>query len=317
MTPFFLPPPPFSGFDLGPVRIHAYALCILAGILFAWWLSARRWRDRGGRPEALETVVIWAVPLGIVGARIYHVLTHIPDYFGPGRDPITVLFIWEGGLGIMGGVALGAVGAWIAARREKVSMATVADVLAPGIVFAQAIGRLGNYFNQELFGGPTTLPWALFVEPRYRPAGYAQFETFHPTFLYEMLWNVAVGFLLLWLDRRFRLGHGKLFFSYVALYSLGRLGTESLRIDPAETILGIRNHQFVTGLLFVGAVLVLLWLFKYRPGREPDMTDGPSAETSGAGAGSDDATPASDATPESGASPVEPDAETPDSTALP
>lgn len=272
MIALFIPSPSVNGFDLGPVRIHFYALCILAGILLAWWLSARRWRARGGRPEALETVVMWAVPLGIVGARVYHVATHLGDYFGPGRNPVTALYIWEGGLGIMGAVALGAVGAWIGARHEKVSLATLADVMAPGIIFAQAIGRLGNYFNQELFGAPTTLPWGLEIDLAHRPAGFEQYATFHPTFLYEMIWNVAVGLTLLWLDRRFKMGYGKLFFSYVALYCIGRLGTESLRIAPADLILGIRNHQFITGVLLVGALVVLAWLFRYRPGREPDMT---------------------------------------------
>lgn len=271
MIPLFIPSPPINGFGIGPVFVRFYAVCILAAILFAWWLSGRRWKARGGRPEAMETVVVWTVPLGILGARIYHVATHIEDYFGPGRNPLTVFYIWEGGLGIMGGVALGAVGAWIAARRLKVPLATIADVLAPGIVFAQAIGRLGNYFNQELFGGPTTLPWGLEIAPAYRPLGFEQYATFHPTFLYEMLWDIAVGFLLLWLDRRFAMGRGKLFFSYMALYSLGRLGTESLRIDPADLIFGIRNHQFIVGCLFVFALIMLVWLFRYRPGRDPDL----------------------------------------------
>lgn len=271
MIPLYIPSPPINGFNIGPVRIHFYALCILTGIILAWWLSARRWRARGGRTEALETVVMWAIPLGIIGARIYHVATHIQDYFGPGRNPVTVFYIWEGGLGIMGAVALGAVGAWIGARHEKVSLATLADVMAPGIIFAQAIGRLGNYFNQELFGGPTTLPWALQIDLANRPPGYERYATFHPTFLYEMIWDIAVGFTLLWLDRRFKMGYGKLFFSYVALYCLGRLGTESLRIDPADLIFGIRNHQFITGVLLVVALIMLAWLFRYRPGREPNM----------------------------------------------
>ncbi len=271
MNLMFIPSPPFSGISLGPMRLHFYAVCILLGIVVAWWVSARRWRARGGKIESLEIIVMWAIPLGIVGARVYHVLTHIPDYFGPGRDPMTALFVWQGGLGIMGGIAFGAVGAWIGARQVKVPLATVADVLAPGLAFAQAIGRVGNYFNQELFGTPTTLPWGLEIDMAHRPAGYESFATFHPTFLYEMLWNVAVGFLLLWLDKRFVMGRGKLFFAYIALYTLGRLGTESLRIDPAPEILGFRNHQVITALLFLGAVAMLIWLFRYRPGPDPDL----------------------------------------------
>ncbi len=287
MTTLFIPSPPINGFMLGPFKIHFYALCILAGIALAWWLSDKRWQARGGKAEDLERVLFWAIPFGIVGARIYHVATHIEDYFGPGRNPVTALFIWEGGLGIIGAVAFGALGAWIACRRSGISLATVADTLAPGIIFAQGIGRLGNYFNQELFGLPTTLPWGLEIDLAHRPPGFEQFATFHPTFLYEMLWNFAVGFALLWLDHRFKLGFGKLFFLYVALYSLGRLGTESLRIDPAELYFGIRNHQFLTGALLVFALVVLAYLFRARPGREPKMS-GPDAE---AGASAPDGDP--------------------------
>lgn len=286
IPPLFIPSPAINGFMLGPVKIHFYALCILVGIVVAWWLSAKRWRARGGKPEQLEFVLMWAIPFGIVGARIYHVLTHLDDYFGPGRNPVTALYIWEGGIGIIGAISFGALGAWIACRRLGLSIARVADVLAPGIIIAQGIGRLGNYFNQELFGIPTTLPWGLEIDLAHRPPGFEQFATFHPTFLYEMLWNFAIGLLLLWLDRRFKLGFGKLFFLYVALYTVGRLGTESLRIDPAELLFGIRNHQFLTGALLVLALVVLAYLFRARPGKEPDMEFGDDTK-SGAEEGDD------------------------------
>lgn len=305
MTPLFMPSPPINGFMLGPVKIHFYALCIIAGIALAWWLAAKRWRERGGRPDDLDRVLMWAIPFGIVGARVYHVATHIQDYFGPGRDPVTVLYIWQGGLGIMGAVAFGALGAWLASRRAGISLAIVADTLAPGIILAQGVGRLGNYFNQELFGIPTTLPWALEIDLAHRPPGFEQFATFHPTFLYEMLWNFAIGLLLLWLDRRFKLGYGKLFFLYVALYSLGRLGTESLRIDPAETYFGIRNHQFLTITLLVFAVIVLVYLFRARPGREPRMASSEIAEDGHQQESADEAGP--DSTDENGQESAEAD----------
>ena len=187
-------PSPESGvWHIGPLPLRAYALGIIIGALLALWIGEKRFVARGGRSGLIGDVAIWAVPFGIVGARIYHVLTDPELYFGEGRDAIDALYIWEGGLGIWGAISGGALGAWIACRRYDVSFASVADALAPGLLVAQAVGRLGNYFNQELFGKPTDRPWGLEIDAVHRPPGYEQFATFHPTFLYEMLWNLAAA----------------------------------------------------------------------------------------------------------------------------
>src|SRR4051794_14246579 len=194
-----------------------------------------RLRRRGVAPWASLDIAVWAVPAGIIGARIYHVLTSWQDYFGADGDPGRIFKIWEGGLGIWGAIAGGALGAWIACRREGVDFATVAGALAPGLLVAQAVGRIGNYFNQELFGRPTTLPWGLEIDPWHRPAGYEAFATFHPTFLYEMLWNLAAAVVLVWLlERRFHLSGGQTFAAYVMLYTAGRFWIELLRIDTVN-----------------------------------------------------------------------------------
>src|SRR5688572_30811050 len=188
--PLSIPSPSEGVCYLGPFPIRAYALCIIAGIVVAVWLGDRRWQERGGKPGQVGDIAIWAVPFGIVGGRLYHVITDNGNYFGEGRNPVTALYIWQGGLGIWGAIALGALGAYIGARRAGVKFPPLADALAPGIVIAQAIGRLGNWFNQELFGKPTDLPWALEIpDVASRPSGFEQFATFHPTFLYELLWN--------------------------------------------------------------------------------------------------------------------------------
>ncbi|MFW6599580.1 prolipoprotein diacylglyceryl transferase [Propionibacteriaceae bacterium Y2011] len=268
MFPYVIPSPPSGVWYVLGFPIRAYAICILAGIVVALVLSMRRWKARGGNPETIETVAIVAVPLGIIGARIYHVITDYQLYFGPGRDPIRALYIWEGGLGIWGAVALGALGAWLVARKRGASFLAIADTMAPGIVLAQAIGRLGNWFNQELFGRPTDLPWGLAIDPANRPAGFEQFDTFHPTFLYEMLWNLGVLAVLLWADRRFRLGHGKVFALYVVLYTVGRFWIEALRIDAVNTIGGFRLNNYTSLIVFVAALVWLVWLIRFRPGRE-------------------------------------------------
>jgi len=209
-----------------------------------------------------------AVPFGIVGARLYHVITDYQLYFGPGRQPLDALKIWQGGLGIWGAVAFGVLGAYLVARRRKMVFPAVLDAVAPAILVAQAIGRLGNWFNQELFGRPTTLPWGLEIAPQYRPADYVQFATFHPTFLYEMLWNLAAALLLVWLDRRFRLGHGKVFALYVMLYCAGRFWIEALRIDTVNEIGGFRLNNYTALIGFVVALVWFIWLIRNRPGRE-------------------------------------------------
>jgi prolipoprotein diacylglyceryl transferase len=249
--------------------VRAYALCILAGIVVAVVWGERRWQARGGRAGLVGDVALWAVPFGIVGGRLYHVATSWEQYFGTGGHPLDALRIWHGGLGIWGAITLGGVGAWIGCRRHGVPLPAFGDAVAPGIVTAQAIGRLGNWFNQELFGGPTTLPWGLAIDPQFRPAGYADVATFHPTFLYELLADLAVAVILVWADRRWQMGHGRVFALYVVLYSLGRLGVELLRIDPARELLGLRFNVWTALLAIAGGVAYLVVSARLRPGREP------------------------------------------------
>ncbi|MFP5416140.1 MAG: prolipoprotein diacylglyceryl transferase [Actinomycetes bacterium] len=264
-----IPSPDVSSFQLGPLTIHIYALCLMAGMVLAWWLGTRRWRARGGIPETFETIVLWAIPSGIVGARIYHVLTHWEDYFGPGRNPWSALFIWEGGIAIFGSLIGGTIGAVIACRITGARLTAFADALAPGLILAQAVGRLGNWFNQELFGGPDDGPLGLEIDPVHRPAEYADVETFQPTFLYELTWNLAGGLLLLWIDRRFRLGWGKVFALYLVVYGSGRFLIEGIRTDFSYMIGPLRTNQ-VTALLAVAAGVVWFVLAtRLRTDREP------------------------------------------------
>lgn len=266
--PASIPSPSNAVWQLGPVPVRAYALCILAGILVGIWVGNRRWIARGGAPGVVGDIAVWAVPFGIVGARLYHVATDWESYFGPGADPVDALKIWQGGLGVWGAIAMGAVGGWIGAKRRGIPLPPLADALAPGIVLAQAIGRFGNWFNQELFGRPTDLPWGLEIDPEFRPDRYADVETFHPTFLYEALWCVAVALILVWADRRFRMGHGRVFALYVALYTLGRSYIETLRVDPAREVLGLRLNVWTSVVLFAGAVIYIVVSARMRPGRE-------------------------------------------------
>ncbi|MBA3530188.1 MAG: prolipoprotein diacylglyceryl transferase [Propionibacteriaceae bacterium] len=268
-----IPSPSRGVWEVFGFPLRAYALCIIAGIVAGMIISNRRWRARGGTADSLETALVVAIPFGIVGARLYHVITDYELYFGPGRDPLDALKIWNGGLGIWGAVALGALGAYLVARRRKMKFPAVLDTLAPGLVIAQAIGRLGNWFNQELFGRPTTLPWGLEIAPANRPTGYEQFATFHPTFAYEMVWNLGVAAVLIWADRRFRLGHGKVFALYVVLYTAGRFWIEALRIDRVNEIGGFRLNNYTSAIVFVAALVWLLWLVKNRPGRESPVED--------------------------------------------
>ena len=263
-----IPSPSTNIWHIGPLPIRAYALCIIAGIIVAMIIATRRWRARGGTADSLELMVVVGVPFGIVGARLYHVITDYQLYFGPGRHPLNALKILEGGLGVWGAIAFGVLGGYLVARRRRIAFPAVLDAVAPAILVAQAIGRLGNWFNQELFGRPTTLPWALQIAPQYRPEGYEQFTTFHPTFLYEMLWNLAAAALLVWLDRRFRLGHGKVFALYVLLYTGGRFWIEALRIDTVNEIGGFRLNNYTALIGFITALVWLIWLIRNRPGRE-------------------------------------------------
>ncbi|RKN34579.1 prolipoprotein diacylglyceryl transferase [Micromonospora musae] len=264
-----LPSPTTAVWQLGPLPVRAYAICIIAGILVACLVTEYRLRQRGVAPGAVLDIAVWAVPTGIIGARIYHVLTSPEKYFGAGGDPMKVFAVWEGGLGIWGAVAGGALGAWIAARQLGIPFAVVADALAPGLPLAQAIGRFGNWFNNELFGDRTTLPWGLEVH-RMDPdnPGHALRDDtgqpilepglFHPTFAYEAIWNVGVAALVFLLDRKFRLGRGRAFALYVMGYTAGRFWIEMMRTDEANTILGVRLNVWTAGLVFLGALIYFL-----------------------------------------------------------
>lgn len=278
MTLAYIPSPDQGVWQVGPVPVRAYALAILIGIFVAIWITDRRWQARGGRPGQIGDVALWAVPAGIIGARLYHVMTDWQTYFGPnGLGLVAALKIWNGGLGIWGGVLGGAFGAWYACRRYGLLLPPLGDALAPGLALAQAIGRWGNWFNQELFGRPTTVPWALEIDPAFRPVGYEQYATFHPTFLYESLWCLFVAVAVWWLDRRYRLGHGRAFAWYVLLYTVGRLFWELLRIDTATLIFGIRVNVFTSVLVGLGALLYIVISSKVRPGREDTVYRDPEA----------------------------------------
>ncbi|MBA3268164.1 MAG: prolipoprotein diacylglyceryl transferase, partial [Acidimicrobiia bacterium] len=250
-----IPSPPRGTLYLGPVPLRAYAFCIVAGVIAAVAVARARWVARGGDEHTIADLAIWSVPAGLIGARLYHVAT---DYQLYTDDPMGALRIWDGGLGIWGGVAVGtAVGLWMA-HRMKLDLPTLLDTVAPAIPLAQAIGRWGNWFNQELFGRPTSLPWGLRIDLANRPEGYLQFATFHPTFLYESLWCLAVVGIVLAVERRNRLRPGRLFAVYVAAYTFGRFWFELLRIDPAHRIAGLRINDWISLLVFAGAMAVVL-----------------------------------------------------------
>src|SRR5439155_25653209 len=253
----YLPSPSQGVWHLGPVPIRAYALCIVAGIVAAIWIGERRWVARGGRRGTVSDIAVWAVVFGLVGGRLYHVLTDPELYFGAGRHPLDAFRVWEGGLGIWGAISLGGVGAWIGCRRRGIRFAPYADAVAPGVAVAQAIGRLGNWFNQELFGRPTTLPWGLKIDAG-RPNTVPGAAAYHPTFLYEALWDLGLAGLLVWADRRWKLGRGRLFALYVMGYTVGRIWIEALRIDTANTILGLRLNIWTSVVVFAGALVYFL-----------------------------------------------------------
>jgi prolipoprotein diacylglyceryl transferase len=257
--------------NLGFFPIRGYALAIIVGIFAAIIIGNRRYVARGGQAGVIADMAIWAVPFGIVGGRIYHVLTSWGTYFGPGGDPSRAIKVWEGGLGIWGAVLFGSVGVWIGARRKGLLLPPIADALAPGLAVAQAIGRWGNWFNQELFGRPTTLPWGLQIDAEFRPNGYTDFATFHPTFLYECLWCLAAAAVVVWADRRFRLGHGRVFALYIAMYCLGRGAIESLRIDASPELLGLRWNEWVAMFVGIAALLYVVLVGRLKPGREESM----------------------------------------------
>ncbi len=251
-----LPSPSSSSIELGPLTLRAYGLMIALGVLAAVWLFAKRLAERGFDPDAATGIAMWAVPAGLVGARLYHVITDWRSFEGRWEDAFK---IWQGGLGIPGGIALGAaVGIW-QARRRGIDLPTVVDLAAPSLPLAQAIGRWGNWFNQELYGKPSDLPWALEIDPEHRVAAYRDDTTFHPTFLYESLWNFALVGFLLWLDRRRVLRPGALFAVYTGGYALGRLWIEAIRIDTASQLGGVRVNIWVMSALLSLSLAFLVW----------------------------------------------------------
>ena len=271
-----IPSPPQGVWEIGPFPLRAYALWIILGIVIAIWWGEKRWIARGGQPGVVLDTALWAIPFGLIGGRVYHVATDWYRYFGAGRNPVDALKIWDGGLGIWGAVAFGALGAYIGLRQQGIrALGALGDSIAPGIVLAQGIGRLGNYFNQELYGRETDVPWALEIYQRYDEAyGYSEtigrstgqvLATVHPTFLYELLWNVLVAIVLVLVDRQFRLGHGRLFALYVALYCFGRFWVELLRADAATEVFGLRINTIVSVVVMLFA---LLYLWRARRGRE-------------------------------------------------
>ncbi len=279
----YIPSPGQSVWFIGPFPIRAYAMCILAGIVAAIWIAQHRLEDRGGEPGQVLDVALWAVPFGIVGGRLYHVISSPAAYFGDGGRPLNAFKIWEGGLGIWGAIALGTVGVWIGCRRHGVPFLDFVDAAAPGLAVAQAMGRWGNYFNQELFGGPTTLPWGLEISPVNRPAGYEQFATFHPTFLYESLWCLLIALVLVLADRRFSFARGQIFALYGMLYTLGRGLIEMLRTDQANYVFGLRLNVWTSVIVFAGSAFVF-WRLSVRgnkAGSEDNGHNGSGDKVSG------------------------------------
>lgn len=260
--------PPQGVWYLGPIPIRAYALCIITGIIAAVWLSRRRYVARGGDPEVVMDATLVLVPAGIIGGRLYHVITDSDQYFCSDCNPMQVFNIASGGLGIWGAVTLGTLAVAVMMRVKKLPFAPLADAAAPGIILAQAIGRLGNWFNQELYGRPTSVPWGLEIYNRVDDAGKVAPMTghstgevlavVHPTFLYEMLWNLLICAVLLWVDRRFRMDRGRLFALYVVGYTLGRFWIELMRSDAATLILGLRVNTIVSAVVLLAGVAYLV-----------------------------------------------------------
>ncbi len=278
ILPLSIPSPELQAFNIGPLQIHLYALCILTGIVLAAIWTGRRLTLRGGERGAVIDFTVWAVVLGILGARIYHVLTHWGDYFGEGRDILKVFAFWEGGIAIFGALLGGAIGVIVASRLTGIRFWSFADALVPGLLLAQAAGRLGNWFNHELFGGPTTLPWGLEIEstnPAF-PIGLPEGTLFHPTFLYEILWNLLGIVVLIAIERKWAPRWGSFFGMYLVWYGIGRFFVEGMRVDPSLIILDLRTNQ-LTALLAVilGIVLIIFRRIRhvglessiYLPGR--------------------------------------------------
>jgi prolipoprotein diacylglyceryl transferase len=303
MQPLASIPSPSDGvWHLGFIPLRGYALSIILGVIVAVWLGERRWTQRGGTSGTIVDVAVWAVPFGLVGGRLYHVITDYQLYFGSGQDPVDAFKIWQGGLGIWGAISVGALGAYIGCRHRGISLRAVADATAPGIALAQAIGRWGNWFNQELYGRPLDAPWAVRIDFEHRPKDelgnvldqYRDVATYHPTFLYESLWCVGLAIFVIWAEKRFRLTYGRAFALYVAGYTVGRAWIEYLRIDTAHEILGLRLNDWTALVVFLGAV-AYLYVYRDKGDDTPvtgEVAGGRPAEPAAAEAGSDEAAPA-------------------------
>jgi len=273
MVHLAIPSPSNPILDIGPLSIRYYALSIIVGVIIAVYLGSFRAQKLGAPATLVSDVALVAIPLGVIGGRLYHVVSTPEPYFGANGDLLSALYIWEGGLGIWGAISLGFFGAWLAFNRYKkkqdlsLSFAQFADALAPGILLAQAVGRFGNWFNQELFGKPTSLPWGLEISPRNRPFGYSQFETFHPTFLYEAIWSLVIALILIALTRKLSDVPGRVFALYVAGYCIGRLFIEQLRIDSALLLFGFRLNTW-TSLAFLALAVIAYIRLAKRPDPE-------------------------------------------------
>lgn len=283
MTLAAIPSPPQGVWELGPLPIRAYALCILTGVIVAYFWTRARYAKRGGDPEVVIDALLVAVPAGIIGGRLYHVITDHHRYFGEGKNPLDVFKITNGGLGIWGAIILGTLAVWVLFRLKKLPLAPFADAAAPTIILAQGIGRLGNWFNQELYGGPSDAPWALEIYRRTNEAGLTDqmngtstgevIATVQPTFLYELLWCFAMCAVIVWADKRLRLDRGRVFALYVILYTLGRFFIENIRTDPATTVFGgIRINVVVSAVVFLLALVVFLFLSKKAREESPADT---------------------------------------------
>jgi len=267
--PAYLPSPSHGVVHLGPLPIRGYAVAIIVGIIVCAVIGDRRWVARGGARGTVADLAVWAVPAGLVGARIYHVITDPELYFGHGKDWHRAFEIWNGGLGIWGGIALGTLAGALWCRLHGVPVLAMADTLAPALVVAQAIGRWGNYFNQELFGRATSLPWGLKIDLAHRPDATITAAAYHPTFLYESLWDLGVAALCLWAERRYRLGRGRVFALYVAAYTAGRAWVEALRVDPVNHYFGLRLNDWVSIGVFVAAAAYLVVADRHSTHSEP------------------------------------------------
>ena len=260
----YIPSPSTNGLSIGSVRLHVYGLLIACGVAAAVWLAQKRWSAIGGRAGTMAALAVWGVPGGLIGARVYSLATSWNIDTEGGRI-VDAFEIWRGGLGIWGGIVGGIFTGWIGVRRAGLRLAPLLDCVAPAFALAQAIGRWGNYFNQELYGSPSKLPWAVKIDA---PSGYPPGTTFQPTFLYECIWDLVVCLAVIQIEKRFRIRRGYLVAAYAALYTFGRFFVEHLRVDPAHTFLGLRLNDWTSVVVFVAAIAILVWKGRAGDGEE-------------------------------------------------